>query len=335
MSVLIIAEAGVNHNGDLQTALELVDAAKAAGADVVKFQTFNAEELVTKDAVKAEYQKEDTTLSETQFEMLKKLELTKDMHRTLHKYCNDKKIEFLSTGFDIASIDFLNNLGMNFFKIPSGEITNLPYLRHIGNMNKPLILSTGMATLDEVLAALNILEEAGTVKNSITVLHCTSAYPAPISDVNLRAMISIREKFGVNVGYSDHTIGIEVAVAAVALGAKIIEKHLTLDKNMVGPDHRASLEPVEFESMVKAIRNIEKALGNGAKAPAPSEIPNIEISRKSIVASENINQGDKFTSANLTTKRPGSGISPMKWDHIIGRRANRNYVSNELIIDES
>ncbi len=335
MSVLIIAEAGVNHNGNLQNAIELVDAAKVAGADVVKFQTFNADELVTKNAAKAEYQKVDATLSETQFEMLKKLELTEDMHRTLHRYCSEKQIEFLSTGFDIASIDFLNNLGMNFFKIPSGEITNLPYLRHIGKMNKPLILSTGMATLDEVLAALKILEEAGTAKDSITVLHCTSAYPAPISDVNLRAMISIREQLGVNVGYSDHTMGIEVAVAAVALGAKIIEKHLTLDKNMPGPDHKASLEPSEFESMVKAIRNIEKALGDGVKAPAPSEISNVEIARKSIVASESIAQGDKFTPANLTTKRPGSGISPMKWDQIIGRTANRNYVSNELIIDES
>ena len=335
MSVLIIAEAGVNHNGDLKTAIELVDAARAAGANVVKFQTFNADELVTKDAAMAEYQKVDTTLSETQFEMLKKLELTEDMHRTLHKYCSEKQIEFLSNGFDIASIDFLNNLGMNFFKITSGEITNLPYLRHVGKMNKPIILSTGMATLDEVLAALNILEEAGTAKNSITVLQCTSAYPAPITDVNLRAMISIREQLGVNVGYSDHTMGIEVAVSAVALGAKIIEKHLTLDKNMAGPDHKASLEPVEFESMVKAIRNIEKALGNGVKAPAPSEISNVEIARKSIVANENIAQGDRFTPANLTTKRPGSGISPMKWDQIIGRTANRNYKSNELIIDES
>lgn len=335
MSVLIIAEAGVNHNGDMQTAIELVDAAKSAGADVIKFQTFNADELVTRDAVKAEYQKVESASVETQFEMLKKLELTRDMHRTLQKYCNQKQIDFLSTGFDFESIDFLNDLEMKFFKIPSGEITNLPFLRHIGTMNKPLILSTGMATIDEVLNAVNILEEAGTEKSSITILHCTSAYPAPISEVNLRAMISIREQVGVNVGYSDHTIGIEVAVAAVALGAVVIEKHLTLDKNMPGPDHKASLEPNEFESMVRAIRNIENSLGDGVKAPAPSELSNIEIARKSIVAKKNIHLGEKFTPLNLTTKRPGTGISPMKWDQIIGRTAKRNYEFNELISDET
>ena len=328
---LIIAEAGVNHNGDIELAKKLIDVAVNAGADFVKFQTFNADRLATHAAKKADYQAQTTDRNETQHEMLRRLELTPAMHHELIAHCKMRKIGFFSTGFDIESVDFLASLGQNLFKIPSGEITNLPYLRHIGRLGKPIILSTGMSNMLEIESAITALEQAGTPRSKITVLHCTTEYPTPMCDVNLRAMQSIQTELGVAVGYSDHTLGIEVAVAAVAMGATVIEKHFTLDRTLPGPDHKASLEPEELKTMVSSIRNIELALGVGVKQLAPSEAKNILVARKSIVASKDIQIGERFSAENLTVKRPGTGISPMRWDEVIGLTANRNYASDELI----
>jgi N,N'-diacetyllegionaminate synthase len=329
--VLVIAEAGVNHNGSLETAKKLVDVASEAGADMVKFQTFSADRLVTISANKAEYQNQTTDASESQHAMIRKLELSREMHEDIIAYCKQRNIEFFSTGFDTQSIDMLVDLGLEQFKIPSGEITNLPYLRHIGKYGKPVILSTGMANLGEIEAALEVLETSGTTRNKITVLHCNTEYPTPLEDVNLRAMQAVRDAFGVAVGYSDHTLGIEVAIAAVAMGATVIEKHYTLDRNLPGPDHRASLEPDELKAMVQAIRNIEKTLGDGIKRPSSSETKNKLIARKSLVASSAIRNGDSFTEINLAVKRPGTGISPMLWDEVIGRTAIRDFEVDELI----
>ena len=329
--ILVIAEAGVNHNGDLELAKRMIDAAAEAGADLVKFQTFSADRLATRDAAKADYQTRETGSRESQHAMLRRLELTLPMHEQLVKHCTTRKIGFLSTGFDIESVNLLCRLGQGLFKIPSGEITNLPYLRHVGQLGKPVILSTGMATLGEIEAAMDALGKAGTVRSSITVLHCTTEYPAPMSDVNLRAMQTIRAAFDVAVGYSDHTRGIEVAIAAASLGARIIEKHFTLDRDLPGPDHQASLEPDELKSMVSAIRNIEIALGDGIKRPGPGEIKNRPIARKSLVARHAIRAGEVFSADNMTTKRPGTGISPMQWDNVIGRIAPRDFAADELI----
>ena len=330
-SVFIIAEAGVNHNGSIELAKQLIDVAVEAGVDAVKFQTFKTENLVSKGAQKANYQKETTNSTESQFDMIKKLELDVETHHELIKYCNNKNIMFLSTPFDLDSIDLLDNLGLKIFKIPSGEITNLPYLRKIGTLNKKVILSTGMATISDIESALDILTNAGTLKKNITVLHANTMYPTPMEDVNLKAMNTIGSTFDVSFGYSDHTLGIEVDIAAVALGASCIEKHFTLDKKMEGPDHKASLEPYELKEMVKGIRNIELALGDTIKKPSPSETPNIEVARKSIVANKNIKKGDLLTTSNITTKRPATGISPMRWDEIIGSIAIKDYKEDELI----
>lgn len=330
--VFIIAEAGVNHNGDIGLAKKLIDEAAKSGADAAKFQTFKAEKLVSKGAQKAEYQKQTTDKSESQFEMIKKLELDIDNHKELISYCIYKNIMFLSTPFDHDSIDLLNNLGLEIFKIPSGEITNLPYLRHLGKLNKKVILSTGMSDMGEIEDALDILIESGTKKENITVLHATTDYPTPMEDVNLKAMVTIGKTFKIEYGYSDHTEGIEIPIAAAAMGASVIEKHFTLDKTMEGPDHKASLEPHELQEMVKAIRNIESALGDGIKKPSLSELKNKEIARKSIVASRFIMQGELFSSDNITIKRPGNGLSPMKWDTVIGREAVKNFEADELII---
>ena len=334
MKTLIIAEAGVNHNGDINMAKRLIDIAANSGADLVKFQTFSADRLVTHGAAKADYQILATDNTESQHDMLRKLELTESMHNELIAHCASQNIGFFSTGFDVESINLLVELGQELFKIPSGEITNLPYLRHIGKLNKTVILSTGMSNMDEIEAAINVLEESGTHRSKITVLHCTTAYPVPMSDVNLRAMQSIQKKLNVAVGYSDHTLGIEIPIAAVALGATIIEKHFTTDRSLPGPDHKASLEPVELKAMIDGIRNIEKALGDGVKRLMPSEITNLPIARKSIVASLPIKTGDLFTEHNLTAKRPGTGISPMEWHNLLGSKANRDYLADELI-DES
>ncbi len=331
MRTLVIAEAGVNHNGDLILAKKLIDVAADAGADIVKFQTFNADRLVTRHAKKADYQIQATDSNESQHEMLRRLELTAEMHKELIAYCAARNIGFFSTGFDTESINLLVGLGQDNFKIPSGEITNLPYLRHIGHYAKPVILSTGMATLDEIKSALEVLERAGTKRDQITVLHCNTEYPTPMSDVNLQAMLSIRDALGVAVGYSDHTMGIEVAIAAVALGATVIEKHITLDRNLPGPDHKASLEPDELKAMITAIRNIELAMGDGIKRPSPSEIKNKPIARKSIVAACAIHAGEVFTESNLAVKRPGTGLSPMDWDDVLGRNALRDFAPDELI----
>lgn len=328
---LIIAEAGVNHNGDIKLAERLIDVAADAGADLVKFQTFSAEHLATQSAPKADYQNQTTDQAESQFAMLKQLELSAEMHEALIAQCQQRKIGFFSTGFDIKSLDYLALLGAERFKVPSGEITNLPYLRHVGGFGKPVILSTGMAALGEIEAALEVLETAGTLRTQITVLHCNTEYPTPMQDVNLRAMCSIRDAFDVAVGYSDHTAGIEVPIAAVALGATVIEKHLTLDRNLPGPDDKASLEPDEFAAMVRAIRNIEQAMGDGIKRPSPSEAKNKPIARKSLVAAKPICAGEPFTAENVTAKRPGTGISPMRWDEVIGRVAGRDFVADELI----
>jgi N,N'-diacetyllegionaminate synthase len=328
---LVIAEAGVNHNGNLDLAKRLVDIAADAGADLVKFQTFKANQIVTNNSPKANYQIQDTTKNQSQLEMLRQLELTEEMHKALMKYCMEKKIGFFSSAFDIHSLDYLNSLGLNYFKIPSGEITNLPYLRHVGSFGKPLILSTGMATLEEIDGALRIFYGVGVDRKDITILHCNTDYPTPMIDVNLKAMLTIRNTFGINVGYSDHTLGTEVAIAAVALGACVIEKHFTLDRNMPGPDHKASLEPNELSSMVRSIRNIEKALGNGTKQPSLSELNNKNIVRKSLVAIKPIYAGETFTKDNVSTKRPGNGISPMFWDQVIGKVANKDYAVDELI----
>jgi N,N'-diacetyllegionaminate synthase len=330
-STLIIAEAGVNHNGDFELAKNLIDVAADAGADIVKFQTFNAEKLTTQYANKAGYQKINSKVEESQYEMLRRLEINFETHEKLISHCVSRNIEFLSTGFDVDSVDLLVSLGLNIFKIPSGEITNLQYLRHIGSFAKTVILSTGMATLAEVKKALNVLEESGTKRSNITILHCTSAYPALMADVNLKAMLTIASELDVSVGYSDHTLGYEVAIAAVSLGAKVIEKHFTLNKNLPGPDHKASLEPTELKEMVMAIRNIEKALGNGVKEPTSIELENRSVVRKSIVANTKINNGEIFTPDNITTKRPGIGISPMYWDELIGQKATRDFEKDEMI----
>ena len=331
MSVFIIAEAGVNHNGSIGLAKKLIDVAVEAGVNAIKFQTFKSENLVSKSATKAEYQKETTDREESQFDMLKKLELDIDTHKELIEYCNSKNIMFLSTPFDLDSIDMLSNLGLEIFKIPSGEITNLPYLEKIGSLNKKVILSTGMANLGEIEDALDILIYSGTPKENITLLHANTMYPTPMEDVNLKAMLTIGRAFDIDYGYSDHTLGIEVPIASVALGATCIEKHFTLDKNMEGPDHKASLEPDELKAMVKAIRNIEIALGSSVKKPTKSEKPNMEVARKSIVAKKAIKKGEILTKENLTVKRPGSGISPMRWNEVIGTIASRDYIEDELI----
>jgi N,N'-diacetyllegionaminate synthase len=327
----IIAEAGVNHNGKIELAYKLIDVAKEAGADAVKFQTFTADNSVTKSAKKAGYQNKTTDIKESQYEMIKKLELNEQQHKKLISYCKKKNIQFLSSPFDFASIELLNKLGLNTYKIPSGEIINLPYLRKVGEYNKKVIMSTGMADLGEIEDALNILINAGTKKEKITVLHCNTEYPTPLEDVNLTAMNTIRDAFKINVGYSDHTLGIEIPIAAVAMGAKIIEKHFTIDRDMPGPDHKASLEPDELKAMVHAIRNIEKAIGNGIKKPSPSELKTKPIARKSIVAAKNIKKGEVFTEENITAKRPGNGISPMRWDEVSGRIAERDFSADELI----
>ncbi|TGL98089.1 N-acetylneuraminate synthase [Leptospira barantonii] len=331
MKTLIIAEAGVNHNGDINLALKLIDAASDAGADVVKFQTFEAERLATKSAKKADYQSATTGAEESQFEMLKKLELSKKDHEILIQRCNEKKIEFFSTAFDLHSLSFLEGLNLSRYKIPSGEITNLPYIRKIGASGRPIILSSGMSTMAEIESAIFVLEKAGTKRENITVLHCNTEYPTPFSDVNLLAMRSIADSFKVKVGYSDHTSGIEVSIAAVALGASVIEKHFTIDRTLPGPDHKASLEPEELKTMIRSIRNIEQSLGDGIKRPSQSESKNISIARKSLVAARPIRSGEIFSYENLTTKRPGNGISPMRLDEIVGLKAHRDFSEDELI----
>ena len=332
MKTLIIAEAGVNHNGDLSMAKELVAAAAKAGADLVKFQSFITGRSISRAAPKADYQIGATDPGESQYDMVRKLELSRADHDELILECERCGIGFFSTAFDEVSFDMLVELGMEQFKIPSGEITNLPFLRYIAKAGKPIILSTGMANLGDIEAAIAVIEEAGVGREKITVLHCTTEYPTPMSEVNLRAMQSIEQAFGVTVGYSDHTRGIEVASAAVALGARVIEKHFTLDRNLPGPDHQASLEPHELAAMVAAIRNIEMALGDGVKRLTPSEVRNKPIVRKSLVASRPIQAGELFTVDNLTAKRPGSGVSPMLWDSVIGRPASRSFAADELIV---
>jgi len=329
--ILVIAEAGVNHNGDLELARQLIDAAANAGADYVKFQTFKAERLVTATAPKAEYQKSTTGVAESQYEMIRKLELDVEAHQQLIKHCKKRRIRFLSTAFDLESIDLLIEMGVDLFKIPSGEITNLPYLRKIAKTGKPVILSTGMATLGEIEDAIKVLTDSGCSRDDLTILHCNTQYPTPMRDVNLRTMQTIADAFKVAVGYSDHTLGIEIPIAATALGACVIEKHFTLDRNMEGPDHAASLEPQELKEMVSAIRNVEQALGDGIKLPSKSEYPNRAIARKSIVAAKSIRTGELFSETNLTAKRPGTGISPMRWDEMMGKQADRDYEPDELI----
>ncbi len=331
MKTIIIAEAGVNHNGSIDIARKLIEVAKDSGADYVKFQTFKAENLATKFAEKANYQKNNTENSSTQFEMLKELELNLDEHKELIEYCNNLEIKFLSTAFDIESVKMLSDLNIPLFKIPSGEITNIPYLRTIGELDKPIILSTGMSTMVEIELALNTLISSGASRDKITVLHCNTEYPTPIGDVNLNAMVAIKNKFKTSIGYSDHTLGFETSIAAVALGACVIEKHFTLDTQMKGPDHKASLNPKDFSLFVESIRNTERLLGNELKHPSPSEKKNIKIARKSIVAKKTIRIGDVFSEDNLTTKRPGIGISPINWDSLIGKKSNKNFDIDELI----
>ena len=331
MKTLIIAEAGVNHNGSLALAKTLVAQAAGAGADIIKFQSFITGKSISTDAPKAQYQKGCTDLNESQFEMVRKLELSRADHVALIAECRRHGIAFLSTAFDVESFDMLVELGIDLVKIPSGEITNLPFLRHLASTGRPVILSTGMATLGEIESALDIIEQAGTARDQITILHCSTEYPTPMPDVNLRAMCSIRSAFGVDIGYSDHTLGIEVPIAAVALGATVIEKHFTTDRNLPGPDHQASLEPLELKAMVAAIRNIELALGDGIKRPCLSEIKNKPVARKSLVATRPIHAGERFSADNMTAKRPGTGISPMRWDEILGRVAARDFAPDELI----
>ncbi len=333
MHTVIIAEAGVNHNGSIELAKQLIEEAAEAGADFVKFQTFKTDLLVSKIAKKAEYQKKNIgNGDDSQYAMLKKLELSEAMHHELIKHCEKCGIKFLSTGFDKESIDFLDKLNIPFYKIPSGEITNQPYLKHIAKKGKPVIMSTGMANMEEIKAALAVLTLNGVPKEQITLLHCNTEYPTPMEDVNLNAMQHIQRELGVQIGYSDHTNGIEIPIAAVALGATVIEKHFTLDRSLPGPDHKASLEPQELKSMVQAIRNVEVAISSsGIKEPSPSEIKNKDIARKSIVAAKNIRKGELFTENNLTVKRPGNGISPMKWDEVIGQKASKDFDADDLI----
>ncbi len=329
--VYVIAEAGINHNGNPDLARQMIDAAVAAEADAVKFQVFKAESVVSRYAPKAEYQKKTTGADESQLEMAKKLELSQADFISLSKYCRKKKIQFLATPFDFESIDFLQKMGVDIFKIPSGEITNKPYLQRIGKFDKKIILSTGMASLVEVENAINIIVLAGTHKNQITILHCNTEYPTDPKDVNLLAMKTMQSHFSLDVGYSDHTLGISVAIGAVALGASVIEKHFTLDKNMVGPDHQSSLDPIELKQMVSAIRAMEMALGDGIKKASLSESRNKNIVRKSIVAAKEIQKGEIFTINNITTKRPGTGLSPMDWDHVIGKTAKKSFSIDEFI----
>ena len=330
--IIIIAEAGVNHNGDIAKAKALIDKGAEAGVDYVKFQTFKAGNLVTKQAERAAYQDRNTQDNDTQYEMLKKLELSQAVHQELIDYCAQKGVQFLSTGFDIESLEFLAKLGITIAKIPSGEITNLPYLRKVASLFPEVILSTGMATIAEIKDAVKVLTDNGVHKDKITILHCNTEYPTPMEDVNLKAMLHIQQELGVAVGYSDHTLGIEVPIAAVALGATVIEKHFTLDKTLPGPDHKASLEPDELKAMVDAIRNIEKAIGgSGLKEVSASEAKNKPIARKSIVASKNIKKGELLTEENITVKRPGTGLSPMLWDEVIGSKAIRDFEEDDLI----
>ena len=330
--IIIIAEAGVNHNGDMAKAKALIDKGAEAGVDYVKFQTFKAGNLVTKQAKRAAYQDKNTQDNDSQYEMLKKLELSQAVHQELIDYCAQKGVQFLSTGFDVESLEFLARLGITIAKVPSGEITNLPYLRKVASLFPEVILSTGMATIIEIKDAVKVLTDNGVNKDKITVLHCNTEYPTPMEDVNLRAMLHIQQKVGVAIGYSDHTLGIEVPIAAVALGATVIEKHFTLDKTLPGPDHKASLEPDELKAMVSAIRNIEKAVGgSGLKEVSASEAKNKPIARKSIVASKSIKKGDFFTEENITVKRPGIGISPMQWDEVIGKTAKKDFEEDDLI----
>ena len=332
MGIRMIAEAGVNHNGSIELAKQMVDQARAAGVDYVKFQTFQPETLVSRFAEKAEYQKETTGSGGSQLEMLQKLALTQEDFRELKGYCDKVGVGFLSTPFDLDSIDFLETLDMDFWKIPSGEITNLPYLVRIAHTGREIVMSTGMCRETDIEAAVTALRQNGA--GEITLLHCNTQYPTPMEDVNLRVMDTLRRHFGVPVGYSDHTIGIEVPIAAAALGATVIEKHFTLDKTMEGPDHRASLEPDELQAMVAAVRNVERALGSGEKQPSESEKENIGIVRKSIVALREIKEGELFTESNLTVKRPGTGISPMHWFDVIGKRAHKAYKVDEMICEE-
>lgn len=329
--VLIIAEAGVNHNGSVTMAKELIDIASKAGADIIKFQTFEASQLVTKSAQKARYQILNTESNESQLKMLKELEISFEDQIELKKYADNKNIEFLSTAFDLGSVNFLKKLNLRRYKIPSGEITNLPYLRLIGSLGKPVILSTGMSNLIEIHQALDQLYSRGLDKNNITIMHCTTEYPAPFKDINLRALETLKNEFNTEIGYSDHSTGIEVSLAAVALGAKIIEKHLTIDNNLEGPDHKASIEPYQFEELVKGIRNITLALGSKEKKISSSELENLKIARKSIVAKVQIKKGQIFTEENLCTKRPGTGISPMNWDKLIGQEAKKDFSIDDLI----
>lgn len=332
MSITIIAEAGVNHNGSMELAKKMVVEAKEAGANYIKFQTFQPEKLVSKYADKAEYQKKTTGSEESQLEMLKKLALTQEDFRKLKDYCEQVGIGFISTPFDMESIDFLESLDMDFWKIPSGEITNLPYLIKIAETGRPIVMSTGMCQMEEIEDALTWLKNSGA--GEITLLHCNTQYPTPMEDVNLNAMQSLKRQFHLSVGYSDHTQGIEVPIAAAALGANVIEKHFTLDQTMEGPDHMASLAPEELAAMVRAIRNIEKALGDGEKGVTPSEMTNRNVARKSIVAAGSIQKGELFTEGNLTVKRPGNGISPMRWFEVLGKTAKRDYFEDELIDEE-
>jgi N,N'-diacetyllegionaminate synthase len=330
--VLIIAEAGVNHNGSMDTAKKLIDAAAEAGVDYVKFQTFKADKMVTKTASRATYQDTNTMDKDSQFDMLKKLEISEDMHLQLIHYCESKNIKFLSTAFDLESLAFLKSLGLELAKIPSGEITNLPYLRAMAKLFPEIILSTGMANMDEIKAAFRVLIENETKQENITILHCNTEYPTPMGDVNLKAMLHIKKELGVEIGYSDHTLGIEVPIAAVALGAKVIEKHFTLDRNLPGPDHKASLEPEELKAMVTSIRNIELSIsGSGIKEPSVSESKNKSVVRKSIVAGINILKGEIFSESNLAVKRPGTGMDPMTWDNVLGTKAVKDYKQDDLI----
>jgi N,N'-diacetyllegionaminate synthase len=329
--VFIIAEAGINHNGNLRLAKKMVDAAARAGADAVKFQTFKSENVISAKAPKAEYQKQTTDPAESQLEMAKKLELKPNDFRVLARYCRKKGIMFLSTAFDFESIELLRKLGLKIFKIPSGELTNLPYLKKIGGLRKKILLSTGMATVKEIRATMAALIREGTRRQDITLLHCNTAYPTPFKDVNLRAMLTLRDTFGLEAGYSDHSVGISVPIAAAAMGAAVIEKHFTLDNTMPGPDQRISLEPAELKEMVKAIRNIEEALGTGLKIPSQSESKNMAIARRSLVASREIKQGEPFTADNIAAKRPGTGINPMNISKVIGRKAGKCFKEDDLI----
>lgn len=330
---LIIAEAGVNHNGSMENAFRLIDTASDAGVNYIKFQTFKAAKLISAAAPKAEYQIQNTgNADESQLHMLRKLELSYDQHEKLIAYCREKQVKFFSTAFDLESLEYLHFIGLDMVKIPSGEITNLPYLRKAASLFQRVILSTGMANMKEIKEALDVFIASGIGKDCITILHCNTEYPTPMEDVNLKAMLSIEKEFGTKIGYSDHTLGIEVPIAAVALGATIIEKHFTLDRSMPGPDHKASLEPQELKEMVMAIRNVEKAIaGTGLKEVSSSESKNLAIARKSIVAKTNIRRGELFSESNLTVKRPGNGLSPMKWDEIIGRSALKDFDEDEQI----